>query len=59
MILSNRLTHTQYDVALVQIINAMYRDGTCTSSVAADGTTVRDPCPDAYGKVLGTFFSRF
>ncbi|KAF5349350.1 hypothetical protein D9758_011800 [Tetrapyrgos nigripes] len=36
------------------IFDAMYRDGTCTMTTLADGTTVRDPCPDAYGKVLGT-----
>ncbi|KIK70003.1 hypothetical protein GYMLUDRAFT_534739 [Collybiopsis luxurians FD-317 M1] len=36
------------------IFNAMYRDGTCSSTVAADGTTTRNACPDAYGKVLGT-----
>ncbi|TFK83210.1 xanthine/uracil permease [Polyporus arcularius HHB13444] len=36
------------------IFDAMYRDGTCSSSTAADGTVTRDPCPDAYGKVLGT-----
>ncbi|KAI0807753.1 xanthine/uracil permease [Fomes fomentarius] len=36
------------------IFDAMYRDGTCSSTTAADGTVTRDPCPDAYGKVLGT-----
>ncbi|THV04563.1 Xanthine/uracil permease [Dendrothele bispora CBS 962.96] len=36
------------------IFNAMYRDGTCSTTTLADGTSVRDPCPDAYGKVLGT-----
>lgn len=36
------------------VFDAMYRDGTCTTSTAADGSSVRDPCPDAYGKVLGT-----
>ncbi|KAF9445332.1 purine permease [Macrolepiota fuliginosa MF-IS2] len=35
------------------IFNAMYTDGTCPSSVV-DGVVVRGPCPDAYGKVLGT-----
>ncbi|KXN81844.1 Purine permease [Leucoagaricus sp. SymC.cos] len=35
------------------IFNAMYDDGTCPSSVV-DGVTTRGPCPDAYGKVLGT-----
>ncbi|TBU38716.1 Xanthine/uracil permease [Dichomitus squalens] len=34
------------------IINAMYADGTCPSTTAADGTVTRGPCPDAYGKVL-------
>ncbi|KAJ7867443.1 xanthine/uracil permease [Mycena leptocephala] len=36
------------------IFNAMYIDGTCPSTTAADGTVTRGPCPDAYGKVLGT-----
>ncbi|KAJ7664406.1 xanthine/uracil permease [Mycena polygramma] len=36
------------------VFDAMYRDGTCTSTTAADGTVTRDACPDAYGKVLGT-----
>ncbi|KAK7053508.1 Xanthine/uracil permease [Favolaschia claudopus] len=36
------------------IFNAMYNDGTCPSTTAADGTVTRGPCPDAYGKVLGT-----
>ncbi|KAJ3488512.1 hypothetical protein NLI96_g2792 [Meripilus lineatus] len=36
------------------IFNAMYADGTCPSTTAADGTVTRGPCPDAYGKVLGT-----
>ncbi|KAL7284029.1 hypothetical protein ACG7TL_001305 [Trametes sanguinea] len=36
------------------IFDAMYRDGTCSSTTAPDGTITRDPCPDAYGKVLGT-----
>ncbi|KAF5380767.1 hypothetical protein D9757_007141 [Collybiopsis confluens] len=36
------------------IFDAMYKDGTCASTVAADGTTIRNACPDAYGKVLGT-----
>ncbi|KAI0068480.1 Xanthine/uracil permease [Artomyces pyxidatus] len=36
------------------IFNAMYADGTCPMITAADGTTSRGPCPDAYGKVLGT-----
>ncbi len=31
----------------------MYRDGTCSSVIAQDGTVTRSPCPDAYGKVLG------
>ncbi|KAI0775994.1 Xanthine/uracil permease [Trametes elegans] len=35
------------------IFNAMYADGTCPSTVAADGTVTRGPCPDAYGMVLG------
>ncbi|KAF5319378.1 hypothetical protein D9619_008616 [Psilocybe cf. subviscida] len=36
------------------IFDAMYRDGTCTLTTLADGTTQRNPCPEAYGKVLGT-----
>ena len=32
----------------------MYADGTCTSTTTTDGTVIRDPCPDAYGSVLGT-----
>jgi hypothetical protein len=31
----------------------MYSDGTCPTITAADGTTSRGPCPDAYGKLLG------
>ncbi|KAH9049606.1 xanthine/uracil permease [Lactarius hengduanensis] len=36
------------------IFDAMYSDGTCPTITAPDGTTSRGPCPDAYGKVLGT-----
>ncbi|KZT35706.1 Xanthine/uracil permease [Sistotremastrum suecicum HHB10207 ss-3] len=36
------------------IFNSMYANGTCTSTTAADGTITRDPCPDAYGMLLGT-----
>ncbi|KAJ3992202.1 permease family-domain-containing protein [Lentinula boryana] len=36
------------------IFDAMYQDGTCSSIVGSDGTVVRNACPDAYGKVLGT-----
>ncbi|KAH7906116.1 xanthine uracil permease [Hygrophoropsis aurantiaca] len=36
------------------IFSAMYANGTCPSTTAADGTVMRDPCPDAYGMVLGT-----
>ncbi|CAK5272522.1 unnamed protein product [Mycena citricolor] len=36
------------------IFNAMYADGTCPSTTAADGTITRGPCPEAYGKLLGT-----
>ncbi|KAK0443947.1 permease family-domain-containing protein [Desarmillaria tabescens] len=36
------------------IFDAMYNDGTCPSTTAADGTVTRLACPDAYGKVLGT-----
>ncbi|KAH9949035.1 xanthine/uracil permease [Amylocystis lapponica] len=34
------------------IFSAMYADGTCPSTTAADGTVTRGPCPDAYGKML-------
>lgn len=36
-----------------KIFDAMYNDGTCTSTTASDGTITRDPCPDAYGRLLG------
>ncbi|KAF7337328.1 Xanthine/uracil permease [Mycena sanguinolenta] len=36
------------------IFDAMYNDGTCPSTTAADGTVTRGACPDAYGKLLGT-----
>ncbi|KAF8165944.1 xanthine/uracil permease [Crassisporium funariophilum] len=36
------------------IFDAMYRDGTCSSTVGPDGTVTRLACPDAYGMVLGT-----
>ncbi|KLO04061.1 hypothetical protein SCHPADRAFT_841075, partial [Schizopora paradoxa] len=36
------------------IFNAMYANGTCSSTTAADGTVTRNACPDAYGYVLGT-----
>ncbi|KAI0677425.1 Xanthine/uracil permease [Trametes maxima] len=36
------------------IFNAMYADGTCPSTTAADGTVTRGACPEAYGMVLGT-----
>ena len=36
------------------IFNAMYRDGTCPSTTAADGTVTQGPCPDAYGHSLQT-----
>ncbi|KAA1466643.1 Xanthine/uracil permease [Dentipellis sp. KUC8613] len=36
------------------IFDSMYKDGTCQMITAADGTSTRAPCPDAYGKVLGT-----
>lgn len=32
----------------------MYKDGTCLSTTAADGTVTREACPDAFGMVLGT-----
>ncbi|KAJ7916667.1 xanthine/uracil permease [Mycena leptocephala] len=35
------------------IFDAMYRDGTCSSTTNADGTATRNACPDAYGKLLG------
>ncbi|KAF9235565.1 permease family-domain-containing protein [Melanogaster broomeanus] len=36
------------------IFNAMYANGTCPSTIAADGTVIRGACPDAYGMLLGT-----
>ncbi|KAJ7162420.1 Xanthine/uracil/vitamin C permease [Mycena filopes] len=36
------------------IVDAMYRDGICSSTTAPDGTITCDACPDAYGKLLGT-----
>ncbi|KAJ7510694.1 xanthine/uracil permease [Mycena galericulata] len=36
------------------IFDAMYHDGTCSSTTGADGTVTRNACPDAYGKLLGT-----
>ncbi|OJA13501.1 hypothetical protein AZE42_12431, partial [Rhizopogon vesiculosus] len=36
------------------IFTAMYNNGTCPSTVGADGTVTRGSCPDAYGMVLGT-----
>ncbi|TFK59541.1 xanthine/uracil permease [Pluteus cervinus] len=36
------------------IFDAMYNNGTCPSTTAADGTVTRGPCPDAYGLLLGT-----
>ncbi|TFK43972.1 xanthine/uracil permease [Crucibulum laeve] len=36
------------------IFTAMYKDGTCPSVISAGGIISRGPCPDAYGKVLGT-----
>ncbi|KAG6873894.1 hypothetical protein C0995_009673 [Termitomyces sp. Mi166 len=36
------------------IFNAMYKDGTCPLVTSAAGVVARGPCPDAYGKVLGT-----
>lgn len=38
---------------VVQIFDAMYRDGTCPSSTSATGIVTRGSCPDAYGMVLG------
>ncbi|PCH40682.1 xanthine/uracil permease [Wolfiporia cocos MD-104 SS10] len=36
------------------IFDAMYADGTCPTTTAADGTVIKGACPDAYGMVLGT-----
>jgi len=37
------------------MFNALYADGTCPSTLAADGVTrVRGPCPEAFGYFLGT-----
>ncbi|GFZ42979.1 Purine permease [Saitozyma sp. JCM 24511] len=36
------------------IFNALYADGTCPSTTAADGTVTRGACPDAFGALIGT-----
>lgn len=36
------------------IFDVMYKDGTCPSTISNTGVVTRGPCPDAYGKVLGT-----
>ncbi|TFY75052.1 hypothetical protein EWM64_g8959 [Hericium alpestre] len=36
------------------IFDSMYKDGSCPMVTGADGSTTRGPCPEAYGKVLGT-----
>ncbi|KAL0573529.1 hypothetical protein V5O48_008434 [Marasmius crinis-equi] len=36
------------------IFDNMYAEGVCPMVTAADGTSTRGPCPDAYGMVLGT-----
>ena len=36
-----------------QIFDAMYSDGSCSSTTMSDGTVLRNACPDAYGKLLG------
>jgi hypothetical protein len=41
------------DIEILQIFNVMYSNGTCPSTVGADGTITRGSCPDAYGMVLG------
>lgn len=38
-----------------QIFDALYSNGTCSSTTASDGTVTRDACPDAYGMLIGTF----
>ena len=40
------------------VFNSMYADGSCPSTVSANGTIIRGPCPDAYGKILGSFSFR-
>lgn len=41
------------------IFGSLYANGTCPSTTAADGTVTKGPCPDAYGKLLGTSFCNF
>ncbi|KAJ3036594.1 hypothetical protein HDV00_002554 [Rhizophlyctis rosea] len=36
------------------IFNQWYAQGKCPSTIAADGTVIKGPCPDAYGALLGT-----
>ena len=37
------------------VFNALYADGTCPSTRDSAGAIVRQACPEAYGKLLGTF----
>lgn len=37
------------------VFNALYADGTCTTTRTAEGVVVRNPCPEAFGALLGTF----
>ncbi len=45
----------RFVLILWKIFNAMYANGTCSSTTASDGTITRNACPDAYGYVLGMF----
>jgi xanthine/uracil permease len=36
------------------LFDQMYANGTCPSSINAEGVTVKGPCPEAYGALLGT-----
>ncbi|KAG0205880.1 hypothetical protein BGX28_002570 [Mortierella sp. GBA30] len=40
--------------ALQSSISTMYASGECKSSVDATGMTIYEPCPDAWGRLLGT-----
>ncbi|KAJ7469021.1 xanthine/uracil permease [Mycena latifolia] len=52
------LTMATTSVAVIttgnSMFTSMYNDGTCPSITSADGAIVREACPDAYGKLIGT-----
>jgi xanthine/uracil permease len=36
------------------LFDKLYANGTCPSTIGADGVMVKGACPDAFGKLLGT-----